>query len=79
MKVGADSIQIQTFKAKNVANKIAMFDLPKIGKISQYKIFKELELSDDGKKNEKLSEETKRKISFANEGKVRSKQILNNQ
>ena len=46
IKAGADCVKIQTFKAKNVANKDAMFDLPKIGKISQYKIFKELELSD---------------------------------
>ncbi len=47
---GADSIKIQTFKAKMVASKKAIFDLPKIGKISQYEIFKKLELSDNVQK-----------------------------
>jgi len=47
---GADSVKIQTFKANKVSNKTAIFNLPKIGKISQYDIFKELELSDDVQK-----------------------------
>ena len=44
---GADSVKIQTFKANKVSNKSAIFNLPKIGKISQYDVFKELELSND--------------------------------
>lgn len=42
---GVDCVKIQTFKAETVTTKDAIFDLPKIGKISQYKVFKELELS----------------------------------
>ena len=44
---GADSVKIQTFKANKVSNKSAIFNLPKIGKISQYDVFKELELSNE--------------------------------
>lgn len=43
---GADCVKIQTFKAENITTKDAIFDLPKIGKISQYAIFRDLELSE---------------------------------
>ena len=43
---GVDCVKIQTFKAETLTTKDAIFDLPKVGKISQYKVFKELELSD---------------------------------
>ena len=47
---GADCVKIQTFKAEKVANKSAMFDLPNIGRVSQYDIFKEVELPIDVQK-----------------------------
>ncbi len=50
VEAGADSVKIQTFKADNLATHDAIFDLPKIGKVSQYDVFKELELSDDVQK-----------------------------
>lgn len=43
---GADCVKIQTFRADTVTTKDAMFDLPKIGKVPQYDIFKDLEISD---------------------------------
>ena len=59
VKAGADCVKIQTFKADKVANKSAMFNLPKIGKVSQFKVFKELELSDEVQK--KLFDYAKKK------------------
>ncbi|CAI9831663.1 N-acylneuraminate-9-phosphate synthase [Nitrosopumilaceae archaeon] len=43
---GADCVKIQTFKADSITTKDAVLDLPNVGKVSQYKVFKELELSD---------------------------------
>ena len=43
---GADCVKIQTFKADALTTKDAVFDLPKIGKVSQYQVFKDLEISD---------------------------------
>lgn len=56
---GADCVKIQTFKAEALTTKDAIFDLPKIGKVSQYKVFKELELSDSLQK--KLFDYAKKK------------------
>lgn len=43
---GADCVKIQTFKAETITTKDAIFDLPKVGKVSQYDVFKDLEISD---------------------------------
>ena len=43
---GADCVKIQTFRAENITTKDAIFDLPKIGKIPQYTVFRDLELSE---------------------------------
>ena len=47
ISAGAHSVKIQTFKAENLASKNAIFDLPDIGKQSQYEIFKELEIPEN--------------------------------
>jgi N-acetylneuraminate synthase len=47
ISAGADSVKIQTFKAENLASKNAIFDLPHMGKQSQYEIFKELEIPEN--------------------------------
>ena len=43
---GADCVKIQTFKAEAITTRDAIFDLPKVGKVSQYDVFKDLEISD---------------------------------
>lgn len=45
ISAGVDCVKIQTFKAENLTTKNAMFDLPKIGKIPQFNVFKKYELS----------------------------------
>ena len=60
---GADSVKIQTFKAENLASKDAIFDLPHMGKISQYETFKELEIPENVQRD-LFSYAEKKKIAF---------------
>lgn len=44
-EAGVDCVKIQTFRAKTLVNKKAIFDMDNTGKISQYDYFKRYELS----------------------------------
>jgi len=63
ISAGADSVKIQTFKAENLASKEAIFDLPDIGKQSQFDVFKELEIPEDIQRD-LFSYAEKKKIAF---------------
>jgi len=46
-RCGADAVKLQTFRADTLAAKSAVFDMENTGRISQYELFKEYELSDE--------------------------------
>ena len=46
-EIGADAIKIQTFKAETITSKKNFLDLEETGHVSQYQLFKKLEISEE--------------------------------
>jgi len=46
-KAKVNAVKLQTFNADTLASKKALFDMKNTGKISQYKLFKKLEIDEN--------------------------------